>query len=145
MWFAVVYQHVWLPVVCVHVLVVHVSEYCVLSLYVSFHILSPSFTFLHLFTRSHLLPLFGFSCLQEIIVSDIQTHTHTHTHIVTTTCFRYMHQDNHVCIAYHIASMVEMYLNPHVTLAYAVHDIWNIIASIILVNHYYYHTNFTLL
>ena len=29
-WFVVVYQHVWLPVVCVHVLAVCVSGYCVL-------------------------------------------------------------------------------------------------------------------
>ena len=40
-------------------------------LQVYFHILSPSFTFfLHLFARSHLLAILGFSCLREIIVSD---------------------------------------------------------------------------
>ena len=61
-WFVVVYQHVWLPVVCVHVLVVHVSEYCVLLLHVSYHILSPSFTISSPFHSVSLVPLLGFCC-----------------------------------------------------------------------------------
>ena len=119
MWFTVVYQHVWLPVVCVHVLVVHVSDY--VSCHCMFNILflspslfpSPFHSVPSVSSSWFLLPL-------EVIVSDIQTQ-HSDNHMLSAHALRHIHEHISYTLLLWLQN-VEMSLNLHGTLAYVIHN-----------------------
>ena len=124
---AVVYQHVWLPVVCVHVLFIsrtdtrHVTNWQMRSTdkQLLHHFLSPYFTFYGLTCTVQLFLLLA--AFEKLVLQTYrQIHTQTDYHILFNACIL---RHNHKRIAYLAASMVELSLQtPCLSCTHIVND-----------------------